>query len=158
MTGHKQHTKGPAGSVGLTIIELMIVIAIISIITIIAIPVYQQYAARAKISEGMNLAAPLLNGIAEYYQTNSQWPDSNAAAGAPAPSEYETDFVETIEVSAGGAADGTITITYKTTGITELNASTNTLIYTPSVDSSMTVQWDCSGGSIPTWGRPPRCR
>lgn len=158
MTGFGRIAKGPARISGLTIIELMIVITIVSIITIIAIPVYQQYAARAKITEGMNLAAPLLNGVAEYYQSNNRWPDSNAAAGAPPPSEYETDFVESIEVSVGDAADGTITITYKTSGITELTGSTNTLVYTPSVDSSLTVEWDCDAGTIPTWGRPPRCR
>lgn len=146
-------TRNPES--GLTIIELMIVITIVSIITAIAIPVYQQYAARAKISEGMNLAAPILVKVAEYYQTNSRWPASNSAAGAPPPVEYETDFVEQIEVTNTPA----VTITYKTSGITELTAGTNTLVYTPSVDpASLTVTWECDGGTIPEWGRPPRCR
>lgn len=143
---------------GFTIIELMIVIAIISILLIIAVPVYQQYTARVKIAEGLNLSAPLLVSVAEYYQTNNSWPDDNAAAGAPIPAEYETDFVETIEISAGSSADGTITITYKSAAISGISSTTNTLIYTPSVDSTLTVSWECDGGTVPDWARPARCR
>lgn len=158
MSGYRREMRGPAHASGLTIIELMIVIAIVSIITVIAIPVYQQYTARAKVAEGMSLAAPLKAKIAEYYQTNSQWPSNNSEAGVPPPSTYETDFVEQIAVSQT-AQDGTITITYKTSGITELTSSTNTLVYTPSVHaSSMTVTWECDDGTVPTWALPPRCR
>lgn len=142
---------------GFTIIELMIVIAIISIILVIAVPVYQQYTARAKITEGMSLSASLITGISEYYQTNNQWPADNSAAGGAQPAEYETDIVETIEVSAS-AQDGTITITYKPSAIPELSNTTNTLIYIPSVDASRNVSWNCDGGSLPDWARPSRCR
>lgn len=158
MPGFGRYTRGPAHAAGLTIIELMIVIAIVSIITVIAIPVYQQYTARAKVAEGMSLAAPLKSKIAEYYQTNSEWPTDNASAGAPPPSAYETDFVDQIAVSQN-AQDGTITITFKTSGIKELTSSTNVLIYTPSIHaSSMTVTWECDSGTVPTWALPPRCR
>lgn len=158
MTENRYHLKIPGRIAGLTIIELMVVIAIVSILSIIAIPVYQQYTARAKVAEGMNLAAPIKNRIAEYYQTNNAWPADNSAAGAPPPTEYETDIVETIEVSAS-AQDGAITITYKTSGITELTSSTNTLIYTPTPDpASQTITWECNTGTVPTWALPPRCR
>lgn len=158
MNFQNRHMIGPARVAGLTIIELMIVIAIISIISVIAIPVYQQYTARAKVSEGMRLAAPIMNSIAEYYQTNSEWPPNNSAAGAPSPTEYETDFVDEIEVSRM-AQDGTITIVYKPSGINEITSSTNTLIYTPTADPvSFTVTWECNAGTLPHWARPPRCR
>lgn len=158
MSGFGRYTRGPAHASGLTIIELMVVIAIVSIITVIAIPVYQQYTARAKVAEGMNLAAPLKARIAEYYQANSDWPSDNASAGAPPPAAFETDIVEQIAVSQN-AQDGTITITFKTSGIPELTGSTNTLIYTPGVHaSSMTVTWECDAGTVPTWALPPRCR
>lgn len=158
MSEYKHCKKAPARVAGLTIIELMIVIAIISIITIIAIPVYQQYTARARVTEGLSLAAPMKNKIAEYYQTNSDWPSDNASAGIPSPGEYDTEYVETIEISQS-AQDGTITITYKTSGIPEITAATNTLIITPTADPvSYTITWECDGGTLPSWARPARCR
>lgn len=60
---HKQKQKG------FTLIELMIVVAIIGILAAIAIPSYQDYTARAQVSEAVSLASSFKTGLAEHFQS-----------------------------------------------------------------------------------------
>ena len=58
---------------GFTLIELMIVVAIIGILAAIAIPSYQDYTARAQVSEAVSLTAGFKTPLAEYYQTKGSF-------------------------------------------------------------------------------------
>ena len=69
---HKQKQKG------FTLIELMIVVAIIGILAAIAIPSYQDYTARAQVSEAVTLAAGFKTGLAEYAQSGGNLRDLNS--------------------------------------------------------------------------------
>lgn len=61
---------------GFTLIELMIVVAIIGILAAIAIPAYQDYIARAQMSEAIELAAGLKTPVEEVFGSTGS-PDVN---------------------------------------------------------------------------------
>lgn len=62
---------------GFTLIELMVVIAIVGILAALAIPAYQDYAIRAKVTEGLSLVAPVKTTVAE----NAADSSASAATG-----------------------------------------------------------------------------
>ncbi|EMT5257092.1 pilin [Neisseria gonorrhoeae] len=66
---------------GFTLIELMIVIAIVGILAAVALPAYQDYTARAQVSEAILLAEGQKSAVTEYYLNNGKWPENNDKAG-----------------------------------------------------------------------------
>ncbi len=82
---------------GFTLIELMIVVAIIGVLASIAVPQYQNYVARAQVSEAFNLASEIKVAISEFYMATGNFPQSNADIG------YATDTTPTDGGTAGAS-------------------------------------------------------
>ncbi len=68
-----------AAQKGFTLIELMIVVAIIGILAAIAIPAYQDYTARAQLSEAMTLASGLKTKVSDIFSQDGSCPANTAA-------------------------------------------------------------------------------
>ncbi|HGL9819827.1 TPA: pilin, partial [Neisseria gonorrhoeae] len=96
---------------GFTLIELMIVIAIVGILAAVALPAYQDYTARAQVSEAILLAEGQKSAVTEYYLNNGEWPEDNTSAGVASSAEIKGKYVQKVEV-----AKGVVTATMKSDG------------------------------------------
>ncbi|ENV7366296.1 pilin, partial [Neisseria gonorrhoeae] len=87
---------------GFTLIELMIVIAIVGILAAVALPAYQDYTARAQVSEAILLAEGQKSAVTEYYLNNGEWPENNTSAGvASSATDIKGKYVKQVEVKNG---------------------------------------------------------
>ncbi|ENW8316570.1 pilin, partial [Neisseria gonorrhoeae] len=87
---------------GFTLIELMIVIAIVGILAAVALPAYQDYTARAQVSEAILLAEGQKSAVTEYYLNNGKWPADNGAAGVASPAtDIKGKYVKEVKVENG---------------------------------------------------------
>ncbi|HFB4189850.1 TPA: pilin, partial [Neisseria gonorrhoeae] len=87
---------------GFTLIELMIVIAIVGILAAVALPAYQDYTARAQVSEAILLAEGQKSAVTEYYLNHGEWPKDNASAGvASTPTDIKGKYVKEVKVENG---------------------------------------------------------
>jgi type IV pilus assembly protein PilA len=122
---------------GFTLLELMVTLAIIGILATIGASQYQDYIARSRVAEGLNLAAPYKLAVEEQAQANA---GVFKAAQAGLPAFSKTANVANIELSDMGprGVGGVITITYdKSVG------GGGTLTLTPYLGASA-ILWKCA--------------
>ena len=114
---------------GFTLIELMIVVAIIGILAAVALPAYQDYTARAQVSEAFTMTSGIKATISEVGQSTGAYP---TGASAVADLIVGGKFAD----AAVTTATGVITITMKAAGIASSGVAGKTIVLTPPVLST----------------------
>ena len=97
---------------GFTLIELMIVVAIIGILAAIAIPSYQDYTAKAQVSEAMTLTSGMKTPIAEYISDSGVLPASISSITSSTSGTYVSSIAMT-----GNATTVTIDAVFPSSGV-----------------------------------------
>lgn len=169
---------------GFTLMEVMIVVAILGILGAVALPSYQDYTIRARVTEGLVLAAAAKNAVVENSAMGSAF-----AAGWDKP--LPTENVENIAIDSG---NGQIEISF--TAKAGGQAGANSIIMVPTAERAATpeipavgapgdanyvpkveavaaasnepllvgklplgsIRWTCDQGTLPTRYRPAMCR
>ncbi|HFB5426290.1 TPA: pilin, partial [Neisseria gonorrhoeae] len=122
---------------GFTLIELMIVIAIVGILAAVALPAYQDYTARAQVSEAILLAEGQKSAVTEYYLNHGEWPENNTSAGVASPaSNIKGKYVQKVEVN-----NGVVTATMASSNVNKEIQGKKLSLWAKRQDGS--VKWFC---------------
>ncbi|HFB4036813.1 TPA: pilin, partial [Neisseria gonorrhoeae] len=121
---------------GFTLIELMIVIAIVGILAAVALPAYQDYTARAQVSEAILLAEGQKSAVTEYYLNHGKWPENNDSAGVASASKIIGKYVKEVKVEKG-----VVTATMKSDGVNKEIKDKKLSLWAKREDGS--VKWFC---------------
>ena len=136
---------------GFTLIELMIVVAIIGVLSAVAIPQYQNYVARAQVSEGFSLLGSGKMAVAEYYNENGSFPKDNATARLGAANTIIGKYVGSVTVDTGK-----LTVAFNTTTAHSKLQGKNFAL-TPK-DNGGSISWTCSVGTVGVDYLPNSCQ
>ncbi|HFB3248862.1 TPA: pilin, partial [Neisseria gonorrhoeae] len=121
---------------GFTLIELMIVIAIVGILAAVALPAYQDYTARAQVSEAILLAEGQKSAVTEYYLNNGEWPENNDSAGVASSDKIKGKYVKEVKVE-----NGVVTATMASSNVNKEIQGKKLSLWAKREDGS--VKWFC---------------
>ena len=147
----QDHQQSNASEAGFTLIEVMVVVAIIGILVAVAVPQYQDYIARSRIVEGMNLSSSAKMAVTEAFASRGTVAMDEATHGSF--TFTPTRSVKLIEVTPSGA----IAIDYQISVAPE-GKNTLHLIPTNEPDAIVPKPLDLSKPEGSTWSGGWSCR
>jgi type IV pilus assembly protein PilA len=136
---------------GFTLIEVMTVVAIIGILAAVAVPQYQDYIARSRVVEGMNLSSSAKLAVTEAFASRGTVSMDEATNGSF--TFGPTRSVKLIEITPSGA----IAIDYQVSVAPE-GKNTLQLIPTNDPDANAPKPIDLSKPEGATWSGGWSCR
>ena len=126
---------------GFTLIELMIVVAIIGILAAVALPAYQDYIARAQMTEAFSLIDGMKTSVGEVCQ------DKGACSAAVLADFIQPTTAGKYTETAAIAAKGVISI--KMAAGTSSLITAKTVTMTPTMEAGdSTIVWACTSTAL----------
>lgn len=144
---------------GFTLIELMIVIAIIGILAAIALPAYQNYTARAQVTEGINILSGLKGAVIENYSDKAECPDNetNARFGIAIEPNIKGSYIDSVRAQAGTTPETClVTGKFKATGVASAIAGKTVTLKMEATEGGS--EWSCYSDDLSGEYLPAACR
>ena len=136
---------------GFTLIELMIVVAIIGILASLAISAYQNYIARAQVSEAMTVVSGFKSDMLEIFSETQDCTKVDAYISHAAAST-KTKYIEQIDVTSVGT-DCALSVMFKAGNVADglTNRKLNFVM------EGLHSTWRCESTQIPQRYLPAVC-